>query len=52
MNDIEDAMLYYTALYHKLDFVISSDQAFQAAALPSLPVISPKGFILLVNRQR
>ena len=45
MDDIEDALLYYTALHHGLDYIISKDQAFQKAALPSLPVISPMDFI-------
>ncbi|WP_028298921.1 type II toxin-antitoxin system VapC family toxin [Olivibacter sitiensis] len=45
MDDIEDALLYYTALHHRLDYVISSDQGFQKAALPSLPVISPIDFV-------
>jgi len=45
MNDIEDALLYYTALHHAADFVISNDKAFQKVALPSLPVVSPKHFI-------
>lgn len=34
MNDIEDALAYYTALYHGLTHVVSRDQAFQKAALP------------------
>lgn len=52
MTDIEDAMLYYTALHHRLDFVISGDKHFQKHALPSLPVISPQDFIgLFINKQ-
>ncbi|MGK6352674.1 type II toxin-antitoxin system VapC family toxin [Parapedobacter sp. DT-150] len=49
MNDIEDALLYYTALHHDVDYVISQDRAFQQAALPSLPVISPTDFIGVVR---
>ncbi|SEL42292.1 type II toxin-antitoxin system VapC family toxin [Parapedobacter koreensis] len=49
MDDIEDALLYYTALHHGIDYVISQDRAFQQAALPSLPVISPTDFIALVH---
>lgn len=45
MDDIEDALLYYTALHHRLDYVISQDKGFQKAALPSLPVISPTDLI-------
>lgn len=47
MTDIEDAMLYYTALHHRLDVVISGDKNFQKVALPSLPVVSPHDFIRL-----
>jgi len=45
MNDIEDALLYYTALHHDMTHVISQDRAFQKTALPSLPVVSPTDFI-------
>ncbi len=41
MTDIEDALLYYTAIHHNMDIVISRDTAFQHAALPSLPVVPP-----------
>jgi len=47
MTDVEDALLYYTALHHHLDFVISRDQHFQKNSLPALPVISPQEFIAL-----
>lgn len=50
MNDIEDALLYYTALHHGMTQVISQDRAFQKAALPSLPVVSPTDFIKLIGR--
>lgn len=49
MKDIEDALLYYTALHHGLDYIISGDQAFQKAAFPSLQVISPMRFIEMVG---
>lgn len=44
---LEDALLYYTALYHNLDFVISRDRHFQQNSLPALPVLSPQEFIAL-----
>jgi len=47
MTDVEDALLYYTALYHNLDFVISRDRHFQQNSLPALPVLSPQEFIAL-----
>ncbi len=45
MNDIEDALQYYTALQHNLDFVITQDQQFQKQAIPSLPIYSPSEFL-------
>jgi predicted nucleic acid-binding protein len=45
MKDIEDALQYYTALHHKLDFFISRDKQFIKSAKPILPVIHPKNFI-------
>lgn len=45
MSDIEDSLLYYTALQHKLDVIISNDKHFQSVALPNLPVLSPQDFI-------
>jgi len=49
MNNIEDALQYYTALHHGMTYVISQDKAFQKAALPSLQVIFPTDFIQLIN---
>lgn len=45
IGDIEDALQYYTAMHHKLDYVISRDKALQRAALPSLPVLFPNELI-------
>lgn len=49
MNDIENALLYFTALHHGMTHVISQDQAFQKAALPPLPVVSPEDFIAMIR---
>ncbi|SEM65300.1 PIN domain-containing protein [bacterium A37T11] len=49
MDDIENALQYYAALYHHLDYVISRDKAFQNAAIASLPVLSPEEFIKMVG---
>ncbi|QNL50956.1 type II toxin-antitoxin system VapC family toxin [Olivibacter sp. SDN3] len=51
MSDVEDALLYYTALHHKLDIIISRDQHFQQSGLPSLPVLSPKEFIAFIQKK-
>ncbi len=45
IKDIEDALQYYTALHHKLDFFISRDKQFIKSAKTLLPVIHPKDFI-------
>ena len=45
MIDIEDALQYYTALHHRLDYFISRDKGLQKAAIPILPVYSPEDFL-------
>ena len=45
MPDVEDALQYYTALQHKLDYVITFDKHFQKQAIPSLPIYSPQEFL-------
>ncbi len=45
INDIEDAMLYYTAVHHKIDTLISRDKNFIKSALPNLPVYHPADFV-------
>ncbi len=42
---IEDALQYYTALHHKLDYFISRDKGLQRAAIPILPVCTPEEFL-------
>jgi predicted nucleic acid-binding protein len=38
INDVEDALQYYTSLAHRLDAFISSDKKLKKRALPVLPV--------------
>jgi|GEM_PF-424797 len=45
INDIEVALQYYSAIYHKLDCFISLDKQFQKAGIPGLPIYTPKEFI-------
>jgi predicted nucleic acid-binding protein len=45
MIGIDDALQYYTALHHKLDYFISRDKGLQKAAIPILPVYSPEEFL-------
>ena len=40
MEDIEDAIHYYTAIKHKMDCIVSGDKDFQKAALKKLPILS------------
>jgi len=49
INDIEDALQYYTALHYGMSYIISHGKAFQKAALPSLPVVSPTDFITIIS---
>jgi len=45
MVDIEDSLQYYTALHHRLDYVITSDRGLIQSAIPILPVCTPDEFI-------
>ena len=45
MKDIEDALQYYTAIHHKLDYFISLDAALLKESIAVLPIISPKEFL-------
>jgi len=45
MADIEDALQYYTALEHKIDFFISRDAKFIKSAKPALPIYTPSDFV-------
>jgi len=38
INDVEDALQYYTALKNSIDYFISSDKELKKAAIPQLPV--------------
>lgn len=45
MTDIEDALQYYTAFHHKLDYFITRDRDLITSAIPILPACSPEEFI-------
>lgn len=51
IKDIEDALQYYTAIHHKLDFFISRDKNLQKAAIPTLPVYTPDDFLKELKRE-
>jgi predicted nucleic acid-binding protein len=45
MNDIEDALQYYTALKFGMDYFISSDKNLKKSAIPQLPVYTAAEFL-------
>lgn len=45
MSDMDEALSYYTALHHKLDYFITRDKDLSKAAISVLPVCTPEEFI-------
>ena len=45
MNDIEDALQYYTAMHHKLEYFITSDRKLKKEATSLLPIYYPLEFV-------
>jgi predicted nucleic acid-binding protein len=45
IKDIEDALQYYTAMHHKVDYFITQDKGLQKESIPTLPVYSPEEFL-------
>ncbi|TFF40780.1 type II toxin-antitoxin system VapC family toxin [Mucilaginibacter psychrotolerans] len=45
IDDIEDALQYYTAIHHKLDYFISRDKQLKKDGIPTLQVYTPQEFI-------
>ena len=45
MDDSEDALQYYTALSHGVDYFISADKKLKKAAIPQLPVYTAVEFL-------
>ena len=45
IDDVEDALQYYTALHHKMDCFITLDKKLHKSAIPTLPVYFPEEFI-------
>ena len=45
MSDMEEALSYYTALHHKLDYFITHDKDLPKVAIPVLPVCTPGEFL-------
>lgn len=51
IKDIEDALQYYTAIHHKVDFFISRDKDLQKASIPTLPVYTPDEFLKEITEE-
>ncbi|MEX2235530.1 MAG: PIN domain-containing protein [Cyclobacteriaceae bacterium] len=49
INDVEDALQYFTAVHHKLDAFISRDKQLRKAATPVLPVYSPDELLKMME---
>jgi predicted nucleic acid-binding protein len=45
INDVEDALQYYSAIHHNLDFFISEDKLLKKKGNPILPVYTAKEFL-------
>jgi predicted nucleic acid-binding protein len=45
IDDIEDALQYYTAIHNKIDYFISRDKKLNKQSIPVLPVYSPQEFL-------
>ncbi|HEY9197260.1 MAG TPA: PIN domain-containing protein [Mucilaginibacter sp.] len=45
INDIEDALQYYTAIHHQVNYFISRDKQLQKGGIAALPVCSPGEFV-------
>lgn len=45
ISNMEDALSYYTAMHHKLDYFITRDKRLYEAAISVLPVCTPEEFL-------
>jgi len=45
MADVEDSLQYYTALHHRLAYVITRDRGLIQSAIAILPACTPEEFI-------
>jgi len=51
IDDIEDALQYYTALTHGADYFISADKKLKKAAMPQLPVYTAAEFLAQMQQE-
>lgn len=40
IEDVEDALQYYTSLFYQMDYFVSADKKLKRSALPQLPVVT------------
>ncbi len=45
MDDVEDALQYFTAMHHKMDFFLTRDKHLVKQAMPALPIFFPEYFL-------
>lgn len=45
ISEVDDALSYYTALHHKLDYFITRNKELSSTATPVLPVCTPEAFL-------
>lgn len=50
INDIEDALQYYTAIDHKLDYFISRDKQLKKRSLDILPVLELEEILSILEQ--
>jgi predicted nucleic acid-binding protein len=49
INDIEDALQYYAALHHKLDYFLSRDAKLMKEGTAVLPIISIEDYMEIIE---
>ena len=47
INDIEDALQYFTAIHHKIDYFITQDKKLKKEVLPVLPIYTTEEFLAM-----
>jgi hypothetical protein len=47
VNDVEDALQYFTAILHQMDFFVTLDKSLIKAANPILPILSIDDFLIV-----
>lgn len=51
IDDMEDALQYYTALKFGVEYFISSDKKLKKASIPQLPVYTPAEFVAELQQE-